>query len=651
MKSFIRLFLLIAPFICLANPPVDDGIIQLIKKSGTAKDYPAANVLVVFDSTITDVQESGLSYVNGHTLVKILTGTGAVNYSVVKFGYDPLSAFVEIKKVRIYRSDGTTEDLDLKKVLDYPAPAGTILWGAREVMLEVGRLETGDAVEIYMFRKGFTYALLQENEDDRYIPPMKGQFYDIVEFWSSEPVKTKVYQVKVPATKNLQYEFYNGDVHSAARFVDNKMVFTFTKKEILPIKTEPNMVSLSDIAPKLLLSTSPDWKAKSRWFYQVNEDFGSFEWNPEIKNKVSEIVKGAASEMDSISRLTHWVADEIRYFGLSMGKGEGYTLHKGCMTFADRCGVCKDKAGMLITMLRAAGFKSYAAMTMAGSKIESIPADYFNHSVTIVQLRDGKFVLLDPTWVPFVRELWSSLEQQQNYLIGTKDGEDLSITPLSAPENHYLKITGTSELLPDGTLIGQLTVLAEGQSDASFRSPLTRSIKSGWDLMMKTELLTDFPTMEIIELKYPDPYDYSKPFELKLKYKIRDYAIVTAKEIIFTPLVASNIFKNRISHLFVNTAPETRKYPFRDRCTRLLELSENIQLPAYSKVIFLPESKRNSGPSAEYNGSYVINSNQLEMKQSVKLNKRIYDPEDWPAFRTAVMNQKSFADQKIILAK
>ncbi len=118
----------------------------------------------------------------------------------------------------------------------------------------------------------------------------------------------------------------------------------------------------------------------------MNEDYGSFEFDDEIKAKVDEIVRGAKDDWEKISRLTHWVAEEIRYSGISMGPGEGYTLHKGTMTFRDRCGVCKDKAGMLITMLRAAGFESYPAMTMAGSRIDRIPADQFNHSVTLVKV-------------------------------------------------------------------------------------------------------------------------------------------------------------------------------------------------------------------------------------------------------------------------
>ena len=88
--------------------------------------------------------------------------------------------------------------------------------------------------------------------------------------------------------------------------------------------------------------------------------------------------------MEKIAVLTHWVADNIRYAGISMGKGEGFTLHNTKMNYTDRCGVCKDIAGTLISFLRMAGFEAYPAMTMAGSRVESIPADHFNHCVAVV---------------------------------------------------------------------------------------------------------------------------------------------------------------------------------------------------------------------------------------------------------------------------
>lgn len=141
-------------------------------------------------------------------------------------------------------------------------------------------------------------------------------------------------------------------------------------------------------------------------------------------------------------------------------------------------------------MLRAAGFEAYPAMTMAGSRIDYIPADQFNHCVTVVKGKaDGKYHLLDPTWVPFVRELWSSAEQQQNYLMGVPEGADLAETPVSNPSNHYLRMSGSTSIAADGTLEGDYTVTAEGQTDASVRSLFTRAYIADWTANVEKEVL------------------------------------------------------------------------------------------------------------------------------------------------------------------
>lgn len=636
-------------FAISVNAGID--IRSMITNSGDSKDYPGKSELIIFDSTCVSVMETGLSYVNMHKLVKILSPAGAKQNAVVKIGYDPLSAYVDIKAVKIFKKSGEEISLDISKVLDYPAPARMIYWGAREKMIEVGRLEPGDAIEVFLFRKGFTYALLQEgDEDDKYIPPMRGHYYDIVEFWSANPVVVKVYQLSIPKDKTLQYEVYNGEARSSVLPAGENMIYTFSKSNFTEPEHEANMVANSDEFPKLLLSTSPDWLAKSVWFYGVNEDYGSFESTPEIDKKVSEILMDAKDEMDSISLLTHWVADNIRYSGISMGCGEGFTLHKGDMTFSDRCGVCKDKAGMLITMLRAAGFESYAAMTMAGSRIDYIPADQFNHSVTIVKLSDAKYHILDPTWVPFVRELWSSLEQQQNYLMGVPEGADLMITPVSDPGNHYIKINGNSTLKSDGTLIGEFTLDAEGQSDAAIRRIFTGNDISTWNAALEKELISVHPRAEIISMSYGKPYQYlSGPLKITMKYKIPDYAVVTGEEIIFTPLVVSSIFKRAMSHITVETSVDKRKYQFRDRCSRTVQLSEKVTLPFNVSVAYLPSTDLMSGSGASFKGIFAVEKNILTVAENMKFNKRIYDPEDWGSFKQAVESQNKIAGEPVIL--
>jgi hypothetical protein len=640
---------------------------QTRHQSIKAEDYPGANVVVVFDSTVADVQETGLTFVEMHRLYKVLTPAGALQMSVVKIDYDPLSAYVEIRKVVVHRGrgeegkKGSGEEENggsyevVSPVLDYPAPARAIYWGAREKMIEVGRLEPGDAVEVWLFRKGFTYALLGDPDDDsRYIPPMRGHFYDIIPFYSSDPIIEKVYQVAIPSDKMVQYEFYHGEVRSSVVPRNDKMVYTFVKKDIKPLKREPNMVDFSDVAPKLLISTSPDWYAKSVWFYGVNEDYGSFESTPAIDAKVDEILQNAKTEMDSVSLLTHWVADEIRYSGISMGEGEGYTLHTGDMTFTDRCGVCKDKAGMLVTMLRAAGFESYAAMTMAGSRIDYIPADQFNHSVTVVKLSDGEYLLLDPTWVPFVRELWSSAEQQQEYLLGLPEGADLMTTPISPPENHYLRIFGTSTLSDDGTLEGELTIRAEGQSDAAVRGMFTRSFQDQWDHTVEMELKRTHPAAEMLSVDYGDPYDYQpEPVRIVMKYRIPGYAIVQGDQIVMKSFIASGFLKRAMGHLYMDTRAEKKEYPFRDRCSRQVSLTESITLPGKYSIVYKPEATAFADETASYEGIYEMSMDQatLRMSQLANFNKRIYQPEEWPSFRNAVRAQQKFIDEPVILKK
>ena len=623
---------------------------DLVRNTDVEK-YKSYNQVTLFDSTDVFMEESGLSYVNSHWLVKILNYAGAKANSVVKIDYDPQSTYVEIKKVVVYRANGETTELS-SPVMDYVAPARMIYWGASQKMVEVGHLDPGDAVEVWTFRKGFTYALLQADDDSRYIPPMKGHFYDIVPFWSGQPVKEKVYRVNVLKNKNLQYKVYNGELSSAQSFDGDRVIYTFTKNDIMPIKREAAMLASNDVETKLLLSTSPNWEAKSMWFYGVNEDYGSFNTTPELKKKVRELLVGAKSEEDSIAILTHWVADNMRYSGISMGEGEGYTLHNATMNFTDRCGVCKDKASLLIAMLRTAGFNAYAAMTMAGERIDRIPADQFNHSVTVVQRRNGRYQLLDPTWVPNVRELWSSAEQQQGYLMGLPKGADLAETPVSAPENHYVRITGKSELLADGTLVGEFTITAEGQSDAAVRSVFSAR-RSEWRRNVEMELTRVAPQAQITSVTYTDNDTYLKqPVKMTYKYRIPGYALVSDKELIFTPLLAKGVFSRAMGHLGVNVKEEKRQYPFKDRCSRLLEVKETVKLPAgFTTQSPLPERQKVDGKSVTYDGGYTLQGNSLTFEQKASYGKRVYEASDWSDFRNAVMAQQNFSLYELIFVK
>ena len=613
--------------------------------------YDCVNLL---DSTSVTVQPTGSGSFAVCKIIKVMNTRGAVANRILKYDYDPLTAHAEFHRVTIYKANGDVVNLDITRQQDYVAPARAIYWGARQIMMEVGRLDPGDIIDYQIDKKGFTYALLTSatagDDESRFIPPMRGQFYDIVPFWATEPTVRKVYKVNIPMEKEMQFQFYQGECTSSMRYEDGRKAYTFVSTDIMPTRREPNMVDLFDAAPKLMMSSTPRWQDKSLWFNKVNEDYGSFNATPEAQKKVDELIKGKKTEMEKIAVLTHWVADNIRYSGISMGKGEGYTLHNLKMNYTDRCGVCKDIAGTLIAFLRMAGFEAYPAMTMAGSRVESIPADHFNHCVAVVKLSSGTYMPLDPTWVPFCRELWSSAEQQQNYLPGVPEASDLCLTPVSAPENHYVRIKADNRLDAKGTLTGQFTITAEGQSDSNIRRIFTTGWQSQWQAALENQILAVSPKARLIGVDYgKDPKNYqAAPIKMTFRYEIPGYALPGEGEMLFKPMVMNNLYNQVKSYLRINTDLEERRYGFKDACSRLVELDETIQLPAGYKLASDGKEDNTQSSAADFEGSLRQEGNKVVLHQKLALKKRVYEAGDWNGFRDAVNAHKSFGDYIVI---
>ena len=124
--------------------------------------YDCVNLL---DSTAVTVQPTGSGSFTVCKIVKVMNTRGAVANRILKYDYDPLTAHAEFRYATIYRANGDVINLDVTGACDYAAPARAIYWGARQIMLDVGRLQPGAVVEFVIAQKGFTYALLTAGDD------------------------------------------------------------------------------------------------------------------------------------------------------------------------------------------------------------------------------------------------------------------------------------------------------------------------------------------------------------------------------------------------------------------------------------------------------------------------------------------------------
>jgi hypothetical protein len=639
--------------------PPGDGppptVFSRLAEAGVAADHDGADYAIVYDYAENNVKPSGVTYVESHVIYKMLTPAGCRDRSVLRWSYDPQSSFVDVREVTIVR-DGKRIPVDVSKVHDLPAPQRAIYWKDRIKTLQLPRLQVNDGVEVKLFRKGFTYALLRDDapDDERYIPPMPGEYFDIVLFAESAPIVEKKYVLILPPDKRLHSQVYNGPLYSGTSYSDTHNEYAWWGLDLPARKSEPRQPAPSDYVAKVVMATVEDWEAKSRWFFDVNRE--QFEVTSAIQAKVDEILDDAgaagASEDKKAEVLVHWVAQNIRYSGQTMGAGEGFTLHSGSMIFEQRSGVCKDIAGMLITMMRAAGMDSYAAMTMAGSRIDEVPADQFNHCVCALRKRDGTIEMYDPTWVPYNNNIWSLLEAEQHYLVGTPAGESLSRITYSPPEESPLRITHKAELDDDGTLVGTFELFGSGALDGRLRRMVSGTRKQEMADAFARLLSPISNRVEGIRYDYQRPDDFGDDMWIKIHYRIPRFARPVAGGYEFnSPMMQVVLGDGNLFRAGHTNWPDKRKTDVFLYYTQLIDGTEKIRLPRGFKAVDTPSTEEIDETFASFNGSSEMKGRDLTITQRAEIRRRQIPPEGYAGFKRAIDEAKGWGNTTFRITK
>ncbi|MHC5005749.1 MAG: DUF3857 domain-containing transglutaminase family protein [Planctomycetota bacterium] len=625
--------------------------------AGGADDHPDFHHVVVHDRTVNRVDDRGVTSTETYTLSKVLDAEGCRKLSALRWGFDPQSKWVDVREVNLIR-DGARIPVDVNSVLELPAPQSMIYWNDRIKLLQLPRLRIGDGIEVRTFQKGFMYALLDsptgaasgggsEPDGDRFIPPMPGEYFDIALFQSSVPMLEKRYEVHLPLAKRLHAQVYNGPLYSSTTYDAEKNVYAWWGFDLPAQPDEPRQPDHSDIVTKVVMATVESWEAKSRWFFAIND--AQFDSNPEIDAKVRQILQEAGvaggSDDEKAEVLLHWVAQNIRYSGQTMGRGEGFTLHTGTMIFDQRSGVCKDIAGMLVTMMRSAGIPTYAAMTMAGSRIEEVPADQFNHCVVARQTEDG-WVMYDPTWVPYNNDIWSKLETEQHYLIGSPEGEPLSRIAYSPPQESPLRLRHDARLLPDGTLEGTMRFEGKGALDGRLRRMVARHPRRRLNDQFAAVLAPMCPAVEGVQVRHRVPDDFSGDMWIEVRYRAPGFAVAIGDGLEFTdPAMAVLIHQGALFRAGEQTWEDERETDILLYNTQLVDAEETIRLPRGFKATLVPGPTEVDETYALFKGYGEAQDGRLVIRSRAEVRRRQIPPDGYEGFVAAMRAVRDWSQE------
>ncbi|MBN2384814.1 DUF3857 domain-containing protein [bacterium] len=621
------------------------------EKKALFQDDPT---IIIFDEVESRFKPNGANISTMKFLVKIQDESASSQYATLRFDFNELTSNVIVDEVKIFRKDGATvESIDLEKVQTLMAPDDNLIfWNFQMRLVPVGKLNKGDALYYQVRRKGLNlaYLRLSEGEERDYIPPMPGHFFDTVYFQAQAPMLLKKYVLYAPPEKPVQYELVHGEVTNALHLLKEGTEYIWEKKDVPAYKAESDASSFNDQAVKLVMATNPDWEGKSRWAYEVNEP--QFIISPEMQAKVDELTHGLTSDYDRMAVLLHWVAENVRYLGLDMGKGEGFTVHPTDQIFSERAGVCKDKAAVLVSMLRAAGYKTYFVLTLAMEQAVDIPADQFNHGVVAVQFTDGSFVYLDPTWAPRDRALFNKVEQEQPILVATEEGRDLEHVPYSPPEENFWHITSNTSLAKDGSI--RLSMNVSGDNFAGGRMRDSIEYRNQHErLSYFYEAVYPISSKAVIsDYSCLDTVDFSKPMHLSLTCSAPDYSFQLGDSIYFVPPLSRLPFSRRWESNFLYVAEaETRTNPLELDCTREMVYDETISIPAGYVLEKTPDPVSLSNEAVSFEYKIDQQGKSIKVYQKLVVNKRILSPDEYPTFREIVQKMKEIQKTRLKLVK
>lgn len=270
-----------------------------------------------------------------------------------------------------------------------------------------------------------------------------------------------------------------------------------------------------DATSMVAWTTGSSWQTVARRYREiVDEKIGD---HSAVVKATAKAIAGAKDRRTKIDRILAAIARDIRYAGVEFGEGSIFP-RTPLETLRNKYGDCKDKATLLVAMLREAGIPAHAVLIHSGFGADVEPdlpgLGLFNH--VIVRVDDPEPLWIDPT-DEFARagELPDS-DQGRRVLIARDDTTELTITPIADAIANRTVETREFWLSEDGKARVRETSEYYGSGErANRRYYHSADAKTAADAL-ESYVQGAYLAKKLASWDKSDPRDLSRPFRLSV---------------------------------------------------------------------------------------------------------------------------------------
>jgi tetratricopeptide (TPR) repeat protein len=479
----------------------------LYAAASEVKPTEGAEITMLDDEDILTFDPSGRCVYTHYEVFKVLAQKGVEGWDHMSVGWEPWHEERPTIRARIISPDFAVHELDPKTINDAPEGEGEPnLYSDRRVLrAPLPAIAPGSVIE-----EEFELASSPTFPDSGYFGwRMFGP--------AGAPVKQHLLVIDAPSSLPVQYDLQIlPDLTPQRSEANGRVKVVFEYHPSSPMEEPDDYLPSGEFGgPTVLFAIGSSWARVTEGYAQIVE---STIRAAQVKPLVEKLLKGKSSRQDKEQAILAFLDKEIRYTGVEFA-ANSLVPHSTAETLAHKYGDCKDKALLLVAMLRAAGIPAYMALLNTDRALGVLPdlpaIGRFNHAIVFVPGDPDQWI--DPTDEYARLGQLPTSDQGRSALIIRAGTQALVLTPEQSSQANLLLEFPEIHLAENGPAQVVETTQPHGGLESGFR----RSYADRQDKKVQ-ENLTDYVKSHYLANKLDrwdrsDPSDLSRPFELVLE--------------------------------------------------------------------------------------------------------------------------------------
>lgn len=658
MNRFIRSSLLAIGFLALTS--ITNAAVPAWLKAAAAAPVPTAvdnaPAVVLVDDSVLEIDPTGVMIETRRYALRVLHNAGRqyaradVTYNGASSKVESLGAWV-VRNGKEFESRGGSEWLDLSA-----ESAGAVVDEIRRRTVDLSGRALQDDVFGYESRVR--------------IPMVVGQLW--IEFNGLLPKQQESYTLVLPPGFDLNVTSTDAAAVQMTHTDPRRWTWTLTGQPYRP--EEPNEAGMGRIDATLLLQVVPpeaaakfkpgrfrSWRDVTTLSDSLNK--AQCDSNPALAAKARTLAAGSPDRLATIRRIgTHVQA--LRYIAFNRGLryGYGWRARKATEVFGNGYGDCKDKANLMVAMLREVDIPAYMVIARL-DRDRTVRADFpspiqFNHAIVAVPVGDeidlptvevvpgvGRCLFFDPTDPETLIGDISGDLQGSSVLVLAPGVDGLVQLPLISPERGFrTERTAAVELEPNGTIAVTVTIVGSGQPGSGMRA-LFKEVHQPDDLdkLVARQLGTRMRNAVITERKVTDDPAQDR-IELSFTCALVGYMQLTMSA---NPVVRLDV----LGREFVpNLTEARRRLPVELRPRSMVD-DIKFTLPAGYEVAEVPAKATLQSEYGSLAISYETEAGAVRMRREFVLQRQVVPVADYPKLKKFLADAAARADRSSVLLR